>query len=74
MSEPEPNARETSGLETKLTYIGLMIATTICCLPFGLIYYLDNRERVAVCPACRESVKLEAAICKHCREDLDKYR
>jgi hypothetical protein len=66
-----------SELETKYEFTGdtgWIIVGILCCPPFGIYYYIDNREEVAVCPECRESVSVDASTCSHCNADLDQYR
>lgn len=53
---------------------GWIIVGVLCCLPFGVYYYLDNREEVVVCPECQETVSAGASKCSYCTEDLDQYR
>jgi hypothetical protein len=66
-----------SELETKYEFTGdtgWIIVGILCCPPFGIYYYIDNREEVAVCPECRESVSVDASTCSHCNADLNQYR
>jgi hypothetical protein len=53
---------------------GWIIVAILCCPPFGVYYYLDNREEVVVCPECKETVSAGASTCSYCNEELDQYR
>lgn len=65
-----------SELETKAQFTGdtgWIIVGILCCIPFGIYYYFDNKEEMWVCPSCQETIKKGASTCRYCDENMDEY-